>query len=108
MSSTRRRRGGPRRRDRDAHATLRRVDVQRSRLATDTATARGPRDELAAVTAVLRSAAAPGAHQIEQARADRLVAGVVEQARAALSELHTRQQRRAEHTLASSPERRSS
>lgn len=99
---------GQRRRDRDAHATLRRVEAQRSRLATDTAAARGPREELAVVTAVLRSAAAPGAHQIEQAHPDRLVAGVVEQARAAVRELHALQQRRAEHTLANAPERSSS
>lgn len=99
---------GPRRRVTVAESTVRRIAGQRSRLATATAATRGPREELAVVVDVLRSAAAPGAHQISQASADRLVSRVVEQARTAVDELHARQQRRAERTLTNSPQSRRS
>lgn len=95
---------GQRRRDRDAAATLRRVAATRSQLATATASARTPHEELVAVIAALRSASAPGAHQIRQSRVDQIVAGVVEQARDAVDDLHARQGRLAEKTLATSPQ----
>src|SRR5699024_12071210 len=93
--------------DREARATLRRLESQRAALSTRYGQATTSRQRLAAVTDALRSASAPGAHQIEQARADQITANAANAVRAAVDELHQLQQRRAERTLGHTDDRRS-